>query len=319
MHSLIAIALAAAATAAGPPPTRPEATVSAASGCGDPSAIVQGPPAPELFDPYRPSAGSAVWCERYDKEGRTIREGPYADQYPSGALRTRAHFIADALEGAVEVRHESGGIWLETRYHDGRLDGPYVMYRPDGRVWLRGFYVDGRPHGVHAVHHPDGTLATETHYENGVESGLSRAWWPNGVPRRERTVVNGVWNGPSASWFETGRVESEGRWAPCAPDADATSCASTGAARHGRWQTWHATGHRASRGQYRFGEKVGTWVYWDEAGEPETVNAHGQEKRLGRNKDLLPAGPAAVSRSEPGTANTGTSRALNRATPPRKW
>jgi hypothetical protein len=38
--------------------------------------------------------------------------------------------------------------------------------------------------------------------------------------------------------------------------------------RHGHWVTYHANGQKESEGNYKHGEKVGTWSYWDDDGRP---------------------------------------------------
>ena len=228
-----------------------------------------------------------------------MRTGLYTDAYPSGAPRTRAWFRGDRLDGDVVVLHENGTRWLATHYAAGVIDGPYTLLRPNGRVWIRAFFRAGIPHGVHTLHHPDGTVAAESTYVDGIEQGTSRAWWPNGQLRRERTVVDGVWSGPARTWFPDGRLESRGQWAPCPPEATAPSCRTTGAARHGRWETWHPNGERASRGGWRYGERVGTWVYWDERGEPETVRVHRSDHVVHSIRPSTAAALPAVSSDAP--------------------
>lgn len=296
MQGLAAIALAAAAAiAVADPSSPPEA--------GDPprcaidAAIVHGPPAPELFDPLAPRAGRATWCERYDARGRRERIGTYTDEYPSGAPRARARFVDDALDGDVSILDERGEPWLRAQYDHGRLDGEYVLYGRKGRPLIRGAYRQGLAVGRHTLHHPNGAVAAETHYDEGVENGIARSYWRNGHIRRELTIVDGVWSGRVATWFENGRPESQGQYAPCPQEATASSCRTLGAARHGRWQTWHDNGQRASRGTWRFGVKVGTWVYWDEAGEPEVVQVHRGDDSMVSIRGTTPAALPDVSSS----------------------
>jgi len=267
---------------------------------------VHGPPAPELFDPVGPGAGRATWCERYDARGHRERIGTYTDAYPSGAPRARTRFADDVLDGDLLVLDERGEPWLRTHYDHGRIDGEYVIFGRKGRPLVRAFFLQGRPHGTHTLHHPDGSIAAETHYDKGVESGVSRSFWRNGRLRRELTIVDGVWSGRVATWFENGRPESQGHYAPCPADARAASCRTVGAARHGRWQTWHPNGQRASRGNWRYGEKVGTWVYWDETGAPEVVQVH-------RGDDVVvsirgTSGPALPHVSSPADDDTAPAR-----------
>lgn len=294
MDLFVAIVVLAAAAIAEPE----AAPISTDPRCPRGAALVYGPPAAELFDRHTPQAGRAVWCERYDLSGKATRIGLYTDRHPSGAPRSRARFEADQLDGEVVILHENGRVWLQSQYAGGELDGPYVMFGPNGVVWLRAQFRRGVAHGRHVLFHPDGQPASETFYERGVEHGISRAWWPNGHLRTELNVVQGVWSGRFASYFETGRTRSEGEYAPCPQDGEtkpAASCEHIGAARHGRWRTWHENGERASQGSFRFGKKVGTWVYWNREGQPDTVNVHRGDELVERIRGRLVDAPAAVS------------------------
>lgn len=262
--------------------------------CPSDAALVSGPPAPELFDPDAEN-GPASWCERYDAQGHATRVGRYTDTYPDGTARTVAHFDEDVLHGEVVVLHRNGNAWLRTRFDHGSIDGAYEVFRPNGTPWLRAEFRQGVAVGTHTLHHLDGSIAAESHYVAGVEQGTSRAWWPNGTLRRELDVVDGVWSGRFASWFENGRPESEGLYAACPPEATAASCELIGAARHGHWQTWHENGERASGGQFRYGEHVGTSVQWNDAGEPEVVRVHRGGELVQEITVPIPSEPPPVS------------------------
>jgi antitoxin component YwqK of YwqJK toxin-antitoxin module len=276
--------------------------------CPSGQAIVSGPPARELFDPYTPQSGTAVWCEQYDDLGRPSREGPYRDYHPDGQDRTFAHFRDDRLEGPVLILHANGRPWLHTFYHEGRLHGPYVAFAATGEPWLEAWYEEGQPVGRHVVYHPGGGIAALTYYRGGKEHGTSRAWYPNGQLRQEIEVVAGVWSGQYTSWYENGQFESRGQYAPCPPEIVSSACTDLGSARHGRWRTWHVNGSQASEGTWRYGERVGEWLYWTSAGEPTSADVTTTVEST--DEDPPPASPAQQIVTPDSPAVSGTSLRL---------
>ncbi|MBW2233416.1 MAG: hypothetical protein JRH17_23805 [Deltaproteobacteria bacterium] len=259
--------------------------------CREGSAIVTGPPARELFDPYTPHSGHASWCERYDHLGRPRRQGAYRDFHPDGSPRSYARFHNDQLSGVLLILHDNGRPWLHTVYRAGRLHGPYVVFTPLGAPWIEAEYESGSPVGRHIVYFEAGGISAVSEYWHGSENGVSRSWYANGQLRQEIEVVKGVWSGRFSSWYENGHVAHRGYYAPCPPGASGSSCQYLGAARHGPWRTWHANGTQASQGKWRFGERIGRWLYWTTAGEPVATDV-GQSAESPAAEPEPPASPA---------------------------
>jgi antitoxin component YwqK of YwqJK toxin-antitoxin module len=265
--------------------------------CPPGSARVTGAPAREIFDPDLPEAGHANWCERYDAHGRATREGPYIDHYRDGAPRSRGRFVAGRLEGEVLILHPNGRLWLAARYRAGRLNGRYALYSPAGHPWLTAQYRAGQSVGTHTLYYYDsGRKAAETHYESGLEEGLARSWHANGRVSREIEIHAGRWRGHFASWYPSGAIRSEGQYVACPKGAASPSCADLGAARHGTWMSYHENGGRRARGRFQYGEKVGTWVHWQEDGTPAGLDSFDARQLVDRRKRAAPSPARPVTR-----------------------
>jgi antitoxin component YwqK of YwqJK toxin-antitoxin module len=267
--------------------------------CPAGAAIVSGPPAADLFGPEARDASHATWCERYDETGRSIREGPYRDTYPSGRPRSRARFVADRLEGEVLILHENGRTWMHAQYRAGQRHGAYVLFSPRSAPWLSARFAAGRPEGTHTTYFETGGRAGESHYAAGTEHGVARTWYRDGQLRLELRVDRGVWNGRFASWHPNGAPERQGAYAPCPASAGAASCAHIGAARHGRWRTWYPNGQPRSEGAFDFGDRIPPWRAWRSDGRPVSLDRLEAMEREAANAAGLGATAPAARVAEP--------------------
>lgn len=146
--------------------------------CQHGTILAGGDPDPAIFSDEASRGVRASWCERYDAYGRSTRTGPYREVYPSGALRTEAHYVRSRLEGPVTLRNERGGLFLRGTLAGGAWSGRLEIFHPNGTLWMSEHYKDGVLEGVVQTRYPDGALESETTFQHGREDGLARSFYP---------------------------------------------------------------------------------------------------------------------------------------------
>ena len=108
-----------------------------------------------------------------------------------------------------------------------------------------------------------------------------RQTWPNDIVRIEGTQVrrDGEWlkEGPFIFRDDQGAVTFSGMyenglevgvWSERYEDGGAGSGPYFEGNRHGHWRYLHANGKVFQEGEYRAGERIGTWTHLSRAGEP---------------------------------------------------
>ena len=142
------------------------------------------------------------------------KEGPYTMYHENGAVKVKAVYSADLLEGEVEGWFEDGLRSCLHRHEQGKLVGAQFDFFP---AYMQGeatdevvqssshFDTNGLRDGEQKTYYPGGRLKSESNFKHGKQLGFSAIYNEDGRTLESMNHVNGKLNG---SYF---RLENDGR------------------------------------------------------------------------------------------------------------
>jgi len=77
-----------------------------------------------------------------------IPDGPYVENYPSGALRIKGTYRKGLKEGQWTAYYESGQKWSEDHYVNDTKPGPTKSFYINGVVRYTGYYNQDKEKGL---------------------------------------------------------------------------------------------------------------------------------------------------------------------------
>lgn len=168
--------------------------------------------------------------------------------FAEATFHRKVNFIKD---GEKEIKH---GAFLE-----GRGDQPLIS----------GHYDRDRKHGLWKTWHSNGKLSKEQHFDLDTPINTEKHWSSNGNLIYVVSYVGGKKDGIEKTWHSSGNVLAEvTHW-------DKGS-------REGPYQEWHPNGQEKLRLTYRFNQRHGVLLSWNEKGEKteESLYQHGVHLKI---------------------------------------
>lgn len=117
--------------------------------------------------------------------------GWVAEQYASGALRSRSHVIDGRLEGLSEGWHTNGVLQVREPFVSGLSEGVVTKWHANGAKLSEGTARAGKFEGTFRRWHTNGVLAEELSLVAGQPHGRARSWFPSGSLKAEVTLEQG--------------------------------------------------------------------------------------------------------------------------------
>jgi len=151
---------------------------SAAEPCATGATLATGSPDPALVAREASRGVRAFWCETYDRDGTSRRDGAYREVGADGTIRARAHYVGSRLEGIVELFDEGGALWLRGELEAGDWTGTLTFFHANGEPALIAGFEGGRLDGAVETRFPDGRVESRTQYRAGREHGIASRYRP---------------------------------------------------------------------------------------------------------------------------------------------
>lgn len=114
--------------------------------------------------------------------------------------------------GPFESRHANGKIRTQATYKNGLADGNYIRYSDEGRMLERGVHRAGKMHGRWEHFDDEGALKDQTLWRDGVPNGPFDFYFPNGKKKASGAYLNGELSGKWAEWDSEGRLSQSGEY-----------------------------------------------------------------------------------------------------------
>lgn len=143
--------------------------------------------------------------------------------------------------------YPSGSIEEKCYLRNGKLSGDYKYYHSNGNLNSEGQFKNGHPIGVWHHYYPNGkTMSIVAYNRRGSVININ-AWDENG----KLVVQDG--SGTFVKYYSDGSLESIVTYKNCRWDGVNTN--------------WYPNGKKMEEISYKNGKPVGTWRFWNEAGE----------------------------------------------------
>lgn len=236
---------------------------------------------------FRDTAGFLIEAVTY-RNG--LREGVATEYHAGGAEACAGAYVADVKDGAWTCWHPDGTVAERQSWSAGRADGTWESFDGEGLPLSRGAYqdgvatgqwvfwetftyfgdqvwrarregpvVEGRAHGrfVGTWELPGEPKESELDYVDGQREGPWSQWWPSGGVAVLGRFLEGLPHGRWKVFYESGQLQIDQGLFQGIFDGD--------------YREYYESGDPKAEGRYRMGARVGTWTYWDSAGEARIV------------------------------------------------
>lgn len=134
----------------------------------------------------------------------------------------------EVLNGWWKETYTNGKLRTQGKYVNNLRQGLWIWQHEDGTQSKSGSYLDDREHGYWVWRYRDGSIAQHGNMCRGINCGQWLGYYPNGSKRYD-------------VWWKNGKL-----------------C--------GRILNYYDNGRLAVEGYMLMDKKVGTWTYWDNAG-----------------------------------------------------
>lgn len=124
----------------------------------------------------------------YDNEPFT---GLAQEFYPSGELKSTAHFREGSREGKQYTYAEKGGILSVRNYKDNKKHGHHLGWWPNGHEKFSYHFSNGLQEGESLEWFENGGIFRAMNYKAGQEEGSQKMWEEDGAIRANYVVKNG--------------------------------------------------------------------------------------------------------------------------------
>jgi len=178
--------------------------------------------------------------------------------HPNAQVRSVGSYLKGVEEGVHRFFTKEGSVESAKIYRggkvigegivdpEGRRQGKWKEFYDSGELRSEGSYKDNRREGEWVFYYRDGKEEQRGRYRKGLPDGDWRWLHNNGQLWREEVFYEGREDGPSVEYSDTGAVVSRGQYI----DGE----------RDGQWVI--DIGEHREEGEYRVGERYGTWKYY---------------------------------------------------------
>lgn len=241
------------------------------------------------------------------------KEGTWTWYTNKGTKDMEGEFRADEQHGNWTYWYPTGELFYHAVFDHNKKSGEWQFFYKDGSPFKKGSYVDDEKNGTWETWYEDGTLLMTGVYQNGLEEGVWVNYWDNGKEKNIATFKkgklegkwvsyfpsgklklsgeykNGYKSGEWIAYFENGKPKDAGNWKVVkvkskieyGPLKDFDNYESV---KHGKWTSYSQKDYkRIEEGEYKDGEKDGTWyVYWPGGKIPSVVTTYKKGKLDGK-------------------------------------
>ena len=199
---------------------------------------------------YFEGDGSNLGDTGIPKNGRT---NMWEFWYENGQKSQKVNYKNGQLNGLSLYWYENGNKDFESTYKNGFLDGAFTAWYKNGNIKLKGFHKNDTLDGLFAMWYKNGDKKLEGNFNKGVEVG-SWAYWDESNYKYEGKVDNENYkNGKFLEFSKYEKFKVLGYFEKKNGRLD------------GPYIRW--LDDELVKGQYKRGEKVGTWIYCNSSGE----------------------------------------------------
>jgi antitoxin component YwqK of YwqJK toxin-antitoxin module len=191
--------------------------------------------------------------EKYYERPDTTH-APFVLFYPEGGVRLLGQLVDGKPDGRwIRYYEDTGNTQSTCNYKNGILHGKAKSYRhKDNTLWKEEYFVNGQLHGEEKHYHSDGTtLSSLTNHEHGRKNGHYKEWHPDGSLSVSGFYENGELQGEYVRYDKMGKATEKGTYLQ--------------GYKHGFFEELQL-GKYLSKGEYYYGQKVGTWLYYYPSG-----------------------------------------------------
>ncbi len=217
----------------------------------------------------------------YNRRGQVMAEGNYVDGLMDGTW-SRWHADDDPrIRELCQTNVRTGPYLSVATFVHGKLDGSWIIYDRNRQKILEIHYLDGVRHGPATWWHANGQPIREMRFDHGLIDGQLVEYDANNRPVKQTTFIRGRRVYPQVTWYADKRKQTEDFYldAQLVIDGDddwwnamPASYTSVGTSvRQGAAQAWYSNGQLHMSGQYRDGQRDGTFTWWHPNGQKQLV------------------------------------------------
>lgn len=236
--------------------------------------------------------GKWTW---YTSEGTRDMQGTFVDDlqdgdwtywYPTGEVSYTAHYTKDKKTGQWSYYYKNGKKFKEGPFVDDQKNGVWKTWYEDGTLLMEGAYVNGKESGEWKNYWDDGKLKNVSTFSEGKLNGQWYSYLPDGKMTLEGTYKNGMKTGPWMEYFQNGQlrelktykiikkksnVNKEGKGSKIIYSSEL----------NGKFQAYSdKDGRIMEEGNYKNGNKVGTWNAYHPGGKMKAVVSNYKNGKL---------------------------------------
>ncbi len=211
----------------------------------------------------------------YDRDGKLSAEGRYKNGLSEGLWRyyERGELVEygrytngkkDSLwvmpGGDIEEYKAGEFTYRQTSFVDGRLWGKTEPIE-DGEKWIEYQYHDSSQPRFIAYANPP-KRNDKGRLQAPVWDGPFKMFNKSGIVLQEGNKENGVEKGHWKYYYEDGKLRMEGSYIQLKEENDFLR-----GYKNGPWKIYYPNGRIKAVGEYKSGEKIGVWKFYDENGK----------------------------------------------------
>gem|GEM_PF-717090 len=203
-------------------------------------------------------------------------EGKSINYFKNGKVKSEINYAKDQLDGYYKTYYYSGQTYTEGWYKEGKRQGTWLTYNINGTLQSNKYYQDDELNGYLKEFNINGQITDKYLYEFGMPVGIvsydtagnqtdsvyfgtrngkvSFSYAPNKkIKGGEFNVKNGSFHGEVKFWYNNGQLKKQEFFRLGKKDSISIS--------------YYPDGKIKSKGTYRDGDKVGTWLNYNELGD----------------------------------------------------
>ena len=156
---------------------------------------------------------------------------------------------------------KKGDIRIGGYYKNGLKDSTWAYYNRDNVKILEENYNMGTLEGKSFSWYDNGKIHTEAEYRDSNLIGILEIWYPNGqINSITKRDSEGLENGESLIWYENGKLKQTGFF----KDGQF----------NGTWKEFYESGMVKSIRNYKDGDSIDLWMYFNEKGDTIKSNRY---------------------------------------------
>lgn len=210
-----------------------------------------------------------------DGRERWIMDGPYSSFY-KGKLSEKGQYLNGKKHGNwTNYSASSGKVTSKAQFRNGVYSGTLNRFYSDGtrscetRFASKGgkekcWHKNGKKRSsVPYIAHDKGLYGYARHGEYNYWSATGKLIEKGKYEKGERV---GLWT----RWYDNGKVRSQVRYVLMKSKYSKRLRGE----RDGLWKAYHENGQLKAQGEYKAGNKIGTWRYWDNKGAKDKLEVY---------------------------------------------